>query len=110
MDWRADLRALIERVSEGDLADFRGELARLDALALQRQLQATNGRPQATELLDADQVARRLGGGINRKWVYRHADELGAVRLTQKKVRFPSAEVDAYLRRRKGASSSHRRK
>lgn len=38
------------------------------------------GQPRAAEaLLDADEVARRLG--VERDWVYRNASELGARRL-----------------------------
>jgi len=49
-------------------------------------------------LLDAGQVARRLGR--SREWVYRHADELGAVRLgdgERPRLGFEPAKVAAYL-------------
>ncbi len=50
-------------------------------------------------LLTADEVAERLGA--SRPWVYRHADALGVIRLTRKKLRFSQAEVERYLRRRR---------
>lgn len=49
-------------------------------------------------LLDAADVARRLGR--SRAWVYRNADELGAVRLGEgerPRLGFPPAKVGAFL-------------
>lgn len=49
-------------------------------------------------LLEAADVARRLGR--SREWVYRHADELGAVRLgdgERPRLGFEPAKVAAYL-------------
>ncbi|MGH2984851.1 MAG: hypothetical protein ACRDK5_11470 [Solirubrobacterales bacterium] len=49
-------------------------------------------------LLDAADVARRLGR--SREWVYRHADELGAVRLgdgERPRLGFEPAKVAAFL-------------
>jgi hypothetical protein len=57
-------------------------------------------------LLDATAVARRLGR--SREWVYRHADELGAVRLgdgERPRLRFDPARVASYG----SASSAGRR-
>ena len=64
----------------------------------------TDGKgPEEDPLLTADQVAERLQ--VDRKWVYRHKDKLGAVELSRKKLRFPSSQVERYLRRRKAAST-----
>lgn len=63
----------------------------------------TQPAPAEDALLTADQVAERLQ--VNRKWVYRHRDKLGAVELSRKKLRFPSSQVERYLRRRKAAST-----
>ena len=67
----------------------------------------TNAAPEEDTLLTADQVAEKLQ--VNRKWVYRHKVKLGAVGLSRKKLRFPSSEVERYLRRRKAASSGRRK-
>jgi predicted DNA-binding transcriptional regulator AlpA len=67
----------------------------------------TDTAPEEDPLLTADQVAERLQ--VDRKWVYRHKDKLGGMALSRKKLRFPSSGVDAYLRRRKAASSGRRK-
>jgi excisionase family DNA binding protein len=69
--------------------------------------EANGALPDEDPLLTTDQVAERLQ--VDRKWVYRHKDKLGAVALSRKQLRFPSSGVDAYLRRRKAASSARRR-
>jgi predicted DNA-binding transcriptional regulator AlpA len=52
--------------------------------------------------LTADQVADLLQ--VDRKWVYRNKEKLGAVSLSRRALRFPSSGVERYLRRRKTAS------
>lgn len=53
---------------------------------------STNGK-----LLTPDEVAERLG--THKKWVYRHAGELGAIRLSRRAMRFTEAGVTSYLER-----------
>jgi len=43
------------------------------------------------ELLTPDEAARLLKA--DRRWVYKHADELGAVRLSRRKLRFNKRRV-----------------
>ncbi|HXO85632.1 MAG TPA: helix-turn-helix domain-containing protein [Gemmatimonadales bacterium] len=50
------------------------------------------------DLLTADDVAKRLH--VSRRWAYRHADDLHAVRLSEAKVRFTAAGIDKYLRKK----------
>ena len=85
-----------------------GELERLKAilwarLTVQPWVTAPHTKVTSDEdrLLTADQVAERLQ--VDRKWVYQHKEELGALLLSRKKLRFPSSEFERYLRRRKAA-------
>jgi excisionase family DNA binding protein len=54
--------------------------------------------PAAAELLTVKEVAARLNCG--KQFVYRNARSLGAVKVGQRSVRFPSAAVDKYVGRR----------
>jgi hypothetical protein len=57
--------------------------------------------PQANgKLLVADDVAARLH--VSKRWVYRHADALHAVRLSEAKVRFTEEGIERYLARARG--------
>ena len=50
----------------------------------------------APQMVDAAELAAELG--VSRKWIYRHADELGATRLTEgarPRLRFPSGQSRA---------------
>jgi excisionase family DNA binding protein len=59
---------------------------------------APNPTPShTTRLLDADEVACRLG--VEKQFVYRHKQTLGAVRVGRA-VRFPERNVERYLARR----------
>lgn len=53
----------------------------IDAIACRvvEQLRATAGESTSSSLVDAAELARLLG--VDRSWIYAHADELGAVRL-----------------------------
>jgi predicted DNA-binding transcriptional regulator AlpA len=109
-DWRSsltDLLAAAEQAPQEDIPDLLAELERAKATAYARLLSAQNRRTGDTEaiskpedgrLLTAEAVADRLS--VDVRWVYRHADDLGAIRLSEKCLRFPRATVDAYLRSR----------
>jgi predicted DNA-binding transcriptional regulator AlpA len=99
--WRADLEGLVVGVAEAELPDLVGELARAQALARLRL--SENGHAQAParreprpldRYLDAAEISDRLS--MSTDWVYRHADELGAVKLGGA-VRFPERAVIRYL-------------
>ncbi len=97
------LESAIAAVDRDELPQVIGELARLEALARLRL--SENGRagetpahPKTRSLdryLGAGEVADRLG--MSTDWVYRHADELGAVKLGGA-VRFPERAVARYFK------------
>jgi hypothetical protein len=80
--------------------------AEVDAIArrlleLLRAEGAIGAPPAAGEMLTAAEVARRFG--VDRPWVYAHADELGAVRLgdgAKPRLRFAPGRVAQVLRAR----------
>ena len=106
-----DLRLVAETAPIEALPDLLAELERAKATVYARLLTNNSGRsrsdsiPKTAEdhLLTAEQVAEKLQ--VARKWVYRHAAALGAVRLSRKKLRFPSSALERYLARRKAAST-----
>jgi excisionase family DNA binding protein len=49
-------------------------------------------------LLTAGEAAARLG--VDRRWVYRHARELGGIALSRRKLRVPEVAVERFLARR----------
>ncbi len=103
-----DLRLLLE-VPRSEIPAVVGELERAKATLLARLVEPESSarQPEQDPLLTADQVAERLH--VDRRWVYRNKAKLGAVALSRKKLRFPRSGVDAYLRRRKAASSGRRK-
>jgi excisionase family DNA binding protein len=60
-----------------------------------RLLEAQAAKPNGDRLLTPDQAAERLGVSV--KWVYRHQDDLGAVRLSGRALRIPAARLEAYV-------------
>jgi hypothetical protein len=67
--------------------------ASVEAVA-RRVVELLRGEDLAEELIDASEVARRFG--VDRQWVYQHAQELGAVRLgdgDRPRLRFAPARV-----------------
>ncbi len=95
MSWRADLEAIIDAVPDDQLCHLIGELARFDAVTRQRLVQPENS---TQAYLTAKEVSEMLK--VDRRWPYRHADELGAVHLSDRCVRFPRSKVERYLARR----------
>ena len=71
-------------------------IARLAA----RQMDAPPAAPEpADELLTPEEVAAILKS--DRRFVYRHARELGGVRLSRRKLRFSAARVRRYVESRR---------
>ncbi len=79
----------------------------LDALPLERVPAAiahltsrllTAPAPTADELLTPAQVARLLQTPV--RYVYRHAKDLGAIRVSARKLRFRRSAVDRHIKRR----------
>jgi predicted DNA-binding transcriptional regulator AlpA len=105
-EWRDTLRALDVPGEETALAIGELEVLKADLLAL--LVKPEDLAPQENRLLTPEQVAGRLQ--VDKGWVYRHSGELGGIKLSHKMLRFPVDAVDAYIRRRRAASSNGRRK
>jgi len=63
--------------------------------------------PESVELLDASEMARRLG--VDRSWVYTHAIELGAIKLgggRRPRLRFDPCLVAKRLRKTAGGQDT----
>ena len=70
----------------------------IDAIAT-RVVELLEQRPGAPGLVDAAELARRLG--VTRAWVYEHATELGAIRLgsgPSARLRFDPDEAMAAMK------------
>ncbi len=98
--------ARIEAVQPAALPALIGEAealkarlyARLQATATPPPAPAPNGDGTAKRLLTADEVAERLG--VDRRWVYRHADELPFTRrLSEGTLRFSERGLERWERR-----------
>src|SRR5262249_6098653 len=77
----------------------------------QRVVELLNSRAAVSETphLSAKDVARRFG--VGRKWVYEHADELGAIRLgagRRARMRFKAAVVEERLGRLRATTAGAR--
>jgi predicted DNA-binding transcriptional regulator AlpA len=96
---RDRLSRIVEECPPDALPDLLGELARAQAVASVRLHEnGTAPAPPTNKLgrhLTADEVAELLG--MSAKWCYDHADELGAVRLSARAVRFPESAVRRYI-------------
>jgi excisionase family DNA binding protein len=62
---------------------------------LSARLLAAPQAPAADELLTPDEAARLLRS--DRRFCYRHARELGAIRLSRRKLRFSRRRVERWL-------------
>ena len=70
--------------------------ALLDALADRIVARLGDAAPPDTLLTPAEAAALLK---VDRRWVYKHADELGAVHLTRRKLRIPRAGIERRLKR-----------
>ena len=100
MSWRDELRAAVEAGPREGLPDVAAELARAQATLMSRltapRANSHRAPPAAVgRFLTAEELAGRLG--LDRKWCYAHATELGAVRLSNGCVRFPEKAVLRFL-------------
>lgn len=86
---------LLEALDAIPTAQVGAAIARLAARMLTPTGPGAGGPPD--ELLTPDEAAALLKA--DRRWVYRHADELGVVRLSRRKIRFSRRRV---LRRVEG--------
>lgn len=100
----ADLLAALDAIPRELLP---AAIAKLAARAMEPLPAPEPAEPtESGELLTAGEVAKRLQ--VAKRWVYRHADQLHAVRLSEAKVRFTDEGVENYLRA-KGRSSNKRK-
>jgi excisionase family DNA binding protein len=101
MSWRDELRAAVEAGPREGLPDLAAELARAQAVLMSRlsSPRVNSVRPPSPLLnaryLKPAEVAERLS--ISEKWVYRHAAELGAVKLGGS-LRIPESRLVRYLK------------
>lgn len=69
----------------------------LDALADRIAARLRDGAQPSGGLLTPQEAATLLKTSV--RWIYRHADDLGAVRLTRRKLRIPRAGVERHIKR-----------
>lgn len=96
-DW-CKLAELAGTVALEELPVFIGELERAKAVAQKRLFSRETPPPEPSgpdRLLGAQQVAEILS--VDVRWVYRHADELGAVKLSERCLRFRQSAVEAHV-------------
>jgi len=92
----ADALAALDAIPREHLA---AAIAWLAARAMEPAPVPEKPVPEANgKLLTADEVAGRLH--VSKRWVYRHARELGAVRLSEARVRFTTEGVERHVTRR----------
>jgi hypothetical protein len=87
------IREAVGGVGSTSVVDLIGELERGKAVAM-RRLQEPG--PQRLTLWSAEEIAGRFS--VSTKWVYKHAQVLGAHRLSSNVLRFDPAKVEAYIR------------
>ena len=96
MNWRAELDRTLSSIPTEERAAAAGELARyLFQLIAQPTRSLTRDVVSLDHYLKAEEVAERLGVSV--KWVYRHADNLGAIRFSANCLRFPESRVTEYV-------------
>lgn len=89
---------MVVRLDPASLDDLAHRIADLVGHRIDPPPERRTGATEEARMLTAAQVADRWG--VDRAWVYDHADQLGARRLGSGKrprLRFDPAEVAAYL-------------
>ena len=101
MNWREELRAIVEHVPRDDVPDLIGELARAQAI-----LTACSSHPPALpaspsgsgkrdRLLDVNEAAQRLS--VNVRWLYDHKDLPFRLKLPGGLVRFSERGLERWI-------------
>src|SRR5205823_14704390 len=88
----ANLRRAVEALPPGCSLTLPRE-ALLDAL------DGTGAASSPDDLLTVAEAAAVLK--TTKRWIYRHADELGAVHLTRRKLRIPRAGIERFVKRKR---------
>ena len=106
MNWRGELEALVEAVPPDQVPDAIGELEAAKARLYARLMTpSTHGNPnggkaaERDRMIDVNEAAAILGVKVS--WMYRHADEYGAIRLSRKCLRFSEARIRREAERRR---------
>ncbi len=94
MSWQDELDRLVATVPTAEHAALVGELSRHQAVLL-LQPPAPSSPSSDGSLLTAEQVASRYG--VSTAWVYRHQDELRAIRLSGRALRFRESAIKRFL-------------
>lgn len=92
-----EIEGLSTRVCEVDadaIPEVLGAIKALEARLLQRLVAPL---PERDRLLTAEETAARLACSV--PFVYKHQDELGGVRLSERALRFRESEVERYVKR-----------
>ena len=80
--------------------DLLADVARVQALLLVRIMSGNGPHPAEEEperMLDAEEAARMFS--VSKRWLYRHATQMGAHHLSRKVVRFTASGIRRYLAR-----------
>jgi len=97
VQWRDELKELVDRIPADDLPDALGELARHQAVLQQRLLTpppaiaAADGKRKYNRTVE--NVMERFS--VKRSWVYAHRVELGGKKLDGA-LRFCDADLERY--------------
>ena len=97
MNWRTNLRTLVDVIPEADTADGIGELERLKSILMQRLLSPNGDAPPPAPpetFLTAAQVAERLN--VSKQFCYDHQELLGATKIGSA-LRFSEKVVKRWL-------------
>ena len=95
--------ARISTLPRDEIAELRGQIAKLDTLVLSRLLVSEQPQPRSDgdRLLTAGEAAQKLGA--TEDWLYRQANTLPfAVRVGKKHLRFSETGMERYIRQRTG--------
>jgi excisionase family DNA binding protein len=88
----ANLRRAVEALPPGCSLTLPRE-------ALLEVLDGTGAASPPDELLTVAEAAALLK--TDKRWIYRHADDLGAIHLTRRKLRIPRAGVERFVKRKR---------
>ena len=88
----ANLRQAVEALPAGSSLTLPRE-------ALLELLTGTGDAARPDEMLTPNEASALLK--TDRRWVYKHADDLGAVHLTRRKLRIPRIGIERFLKRKR---------
>lgn len=101
MNWREELRAIVEHVPRDEVPDLIGELAREQAILTARPERhpappaPPSGGGKRDRLLDVGEAAERLS--VTERWLYDHKDLPFRLKLPGGLVRFSERGLERWL-------------